>query len=292
MTIQKYLDPKNDLAFKRIFGSEKNKYILIHFLNDALQKKEEEKIEEIEFIKNTFDALSTGLKSTAIDVLCKDKKGIQYIVEMQVANVRGFEKRAQYYAANIYCSQMKSGEKYEKLKEVIFLAIVDFVMFPDKEGYISDHVILDKNTYERDLKDFSFTFIELPKFKKTKVEELENYLEKWCYFFKNSDNEEGMSQLVGEEDKILEKAYDELKSFNWTKEELSNYEAMQKHIRDAIAREDFVREEGKIEGKIEGKSEREAEIVLSMLKENMDTPLISRLTGLSEEEIKKIKEQI
>ena len=87
-----------------------------------------------------------------------------------------------------YCRQMNKGQeedgKYSNLKEIIFIAIAGCVLFPEKAEYISRHVILDKETNERDLKDFSFTFIELPKFKKTKVEELETITEKWCYFFK------------------------------------------------------------------------------------------------------------
>ena len=88
---------------------------------------------------------------------------------MQVAPMQGFEKRAQYYAAKAYSRQLNRGQeedgKYHNLKEVIFIAISDYIIFKDKENYKSDHVILDKETYANDLKDFSFTFIELPKFK-------------------------------------------------------------------------------------------------------------------------------
>ena len=85
---------------------------------------------------------------------------------MQVARTEGFAKRAQYYAAKAYANQMNNGDDYPKLKQIIFLAITNFVMFPDKKGYKSDHVILDKESYAHDLKDFSFTFLELPKFDK------------------------------------------------------------------------------------------------------------------------------
>ncbi|MDJ1305568.1 MAG: Rpn family recombination-promoting nuclease/putative transposase [Candidatus Midichloria sp.] len=79
---------------------------------------------------------------------------------------------------------MEKGGEYEDLKEVIFLAITEYIMFPNKPGYLSEHVILDKKTYEHDLKGFSYTFIELPKFKKD-IEELESGIERWCYFFKH-----------------------------------------------------------------------------------------------------------
>ena len=125
-------------------------------------------------------------KTSIVDILCKDEKGSRYIVEMQVARTMGFEKRAQYYASKTYCSQAGIGDKYPELKEVVFIAIADFIMFPNKKTYKSEHVILDKNSYEHDLKDFSFTFIELPKFTK-RVDELTDIQEKWCYFFKHAE---------------------------------------------------------------------------------------------------------
>lgn len=93
--------------------------------------------------------------------MCTDELGNRYIVEIQVAKEKGFVKRAQYYAAKAYGSQLKISAKYQDLKEVIFLAIADFIMFPQKAAYKSDHVILDKDSFEHDLQDFSFTFLEL-----------------------------------------------------------------------------------------------------------------------------------
>src|SRR5262245_672316 len=144
MTAAKFLDPKNDYAFKTIFGTEKNKDILIHFLNDILAFPEGKKIKNVTFLKPIQDPEAVAKKKSIVDVLCSDEKGIQYIVEMQVARTVGFAKRAQYYAARAYSNQMNNGDSYHHLKEVIFLAITDFVMFPDKEPYKSDHVILDK----------------------------------------------------------------------------------------------------------------------------------------------------
>src|SRR3989338_9119218 len=181
----KYLDPKNDIAFKKIFGTEKNKEILIHFLNDMITFKENSPIISVTFLKTSQDPETALKKTSIVDILCKDEKGNQYIVDMQVAKEKGFEKRAQYYASKAYISQANAGEAYHDLKEVIFLAISDFEMFPNKAAYKSDHVILDKESHENDLKDFSFTFVELPKFRKD-IDHLSNMTEKWCYFFKHA----------------------------------------------------------------------------------------------------------
>ena len=118
--LAKFLDPKNDVAFKRIFGTEMHKNILIHFLNDMLGFSLGEKIQQVFFLKTAQDPDIASKKQSIVDVLCTDEKGSQYIVEMQVARTTGFEKRAQYYAAKAYVSQMNSGEAYHKLKRSFF----------------------------------------------------------------------------------------------------------------------------------------------------------------------------
>ena len=191
MTITKFLDPKNDVAFHRIFGTEKNKDILIHFINDVLELKDGDRIQEVTFLSTIQIPEIAAKKQSIVDVLCKDENGKQIIIEMQVSPQEGFEKRAQYYAAKAYSGQLNKGKekggRYIDLKAVIFIAIVDNIIFKDKIFYKSDHVILDKESYAHDLQDFSFTFIELPKFKITNIDQLTNIVEKWCFFFKNAD---------------------------------------------------------------------------------------------------------
>ena len=127
--LSKFLDPKNDIAFRKVFGTEKNKDILIHFLNDMLVFKEKEPIVDVTFLKTVQDPDIAAQKTSIVDILAKDESGNQYIIEMQVAKEKGFVQRAQYYAAKAYISQANIGGKYHDLKEVIFIAIADFVMF-------------------------------------------------------------------------------------------------------------------------------------------------------------------
>ena len=162
----RYLDPKNDLAFKKIFGTEKHKRIPIDFLNAVLGLEEEKRIADLEFLNPKQTPEIDARKESIVDLLVQDQRGVKYIVEMQVAKVKGFEKRAQFYAAKTYCAHFGPGEKYHDLKRVIFLAITDYIVFPNKKDrYKSDHVILDDHSHEDDLDDFSFTFVELPKMK-------------------------------------------------------------------------------------------------------------------------------
>lgn len=281
MLATKFLDPKNDYAFKRIFGTEKNKDILVHFLNDILILPLGEKIQDVTFLKPLQDPEAVAKKQSIVDVLCVDKNGVQYIVEMQVARTDGFAKRAQYYAAKAYTSQMNNGDTYQNLKQVIFLAITDFVMFPDKKGYKSDHVILDKDSYVQDLKDFSFTFLELPKFTKN-IDELTTIEEKWMYFFKHAahTDPEELKKITGP-DVVIRKAYEVLDQFYWSEAELRTYESEKKSELDAKAMLAYAKADGIAEGI--------KQVAKTMLAQGMGIDTIISATGLSKAEIEQLR---
>jgi predicted transposase/invertase (TIGR01784 family) len=170
---------------------------------------------------------------------------------------------------------------------VVFIAICDSTFFKDKEAYLSRHVLLDQDTYSQDLKDFSFTFIELTKFTITEIEKLTNIVEKWCYFFKyaSSTKEADLRKIVGK-DQAIERAYEELNQFNWAEEELMVYEAETKRIMDNQAADDYTFNQG-IEKGIETKA---IDIARSMLKKGFEIKVIEELTGLSKEAIEKCRQ--
>jgi predicted transposase/invertase (TIGR01784 family) len=273
----KFLDPKNDFAFKSIFGTEKHKGILIHFINDMLGFEGKNAVGEVKFLKTTQDPEIASKKQSLIDVLCTDGLGRQYIIEMQVAKTAGFEKRAQYYAAKAYGQQLQKGEDYTTLKEIIFIAITDFLMFPDKPNYYSTHCLLDKITYDHDLKDFSFSFLELPKFNKT-IDELSNMIEKWAYFFKYAENtcDEDLAKLVGDDAIILE-AYKALDRFHWSEIELNTYEQEEKRERDARSILNQAIGEARAEGEAGGIEKERARLADKW-----------RAKGMSEKEIQEL----
>lgn len=288
--LSKFLDPKNDFAFKKIFGTEKNKDILIHFLNDVVKFNEHSHIVEVSFLKTTQDPETAAQKTSIVDILCKDQHGKTYIVEMQVAKEKGFEKRAQYYASKAYISQAHAGGEYHDLKEIIFVAIADFIMFPNKRGYKSDHVILDKESHENDLKDFSFTFIELPKFDKG-IDHLENMTDKWSYFFKHAEetSEEELQRLVGN-DQIIERAFDELNRFSWNDEEIRTYDQAEKYegaYRASMAQK-F--DEGMAKGIAEGEANAMIAVAKGLVNHGIAIDVIRATTGLSDEKIKSLRD--
>ena len=218
-----FVDPKNDLAFKKIFGDETKKEILISLLNAILDFKDEKIIVELDLVNPYQVPKIPELKETILDIRAKNKSGEQFIVEMQRKDLGDFAKRSLYYTSKAYVSQLNKKEDYSKLNKVYFIGIVDFTMFKN-DDYISRHLILNKETLSQDIEDFEFTFIELDKFNK-ELSQLKTILDKWIYFIKNVTNLE-----------IIPKEYESLKEFkeaftiatqyNWNKNELEVYDYM------------------------------------------------------------------
>ncbi|WP_342169812.1 Rpn family recombination-promoting nuclease/putative transposase [Rickettsia endosymbiont of Seladonia tumulorum] len=292
MLLSRFLDPKNNYAFLKIFGTEKNKDILIHFLNDILGYTGEEKIKEVTFLKTNQDPDIAVYRQSIVDVLCKDENGTQFIVEMQISKHPGFEKRAQLYAAKAYSRQIikedehhKKMAVYAKLKGVIFLAIADFILFPNKEDWRSNHRLLDTKTYENDLQDFYFIFIELEKFNK-ELDQLENLQEKWVYFFKHAHQStlEEMEHLIGH-DLIMKKAFYALDQASWSEEDLNTYEKMVKTKMDNLA----VEEQKIMDAEARGGYGKAINIAKEMLANNEPLERIIKYTKLSKEEIEELK---
>src|SRR5581483_9967553 len=121
-----FLNPINDLAFKKIFGNENKKYILISFLNSILRLTGQEQITEVTLLNPNQAPQLLGAKETILDVRCQDQTGAGYIVEMQVLPQEFFDKRVLYYAAKAYSQQLTLGQTYRQLKPVVFLGILDF----------------------------------------------------------------------------------------------------------------------------------------------------------------------
>ncbi|OAB81282.1 transposase [Wolbachia endosymbiont of Laodelphax striatellus] len=304
MALSKFLDPKLDLTFKKIFGTEKNKNILIHFLNDILGFTGVNAIQDVEFLSTIMNPEIASDKQSIVDVLCKDSLGNRYIAEMQLARDKGFEKRAQLYAAKAYSRQ--SGN-YIDFKTVFFIAISNSTLFPSDVYYISTHNIRDIKTNGHYLKDFQFVFIELPKFTKSKVEQLETTVERWCFFFKYAEEttDEDLRKIA-EKSPIIKLAYDELDKFHWNEKDLVAYEErvmdlqkeaaiLEQKLDDAKheGRQEGIligHQKGRAEGKEEGEKQTKIAVAKNSLKAGVSIDVIAEITGLSVDEIKQLKE--
>jgi predicted transposase/invertase (TIGR01784 family) len=215
-----FVDVKNDIAFRKIFGNEQKKVILISFLNAVLGLEGEAKIVDVEIVNPYQLPIIQYLKASILDLKARDAKGNIYLIEMQVAEPEGLDKRLLYYLSKEYASQIDSGEKYTELKPVIFIGIFDFAFTADPH-YINHHAVCNVVSGERVIKDMDFFFIELPKFTKT-MSELTDIMEKWVYFIKEAQNLDQMPTELGDEGLI--QAYHDAAKFSWTKDELNAYD--------------------------------------------------------------------
>ena len=298
-----FADPKNDLAFKKIFGDENHKEILISFLNSVLDFKDEKEIVDIT-LTNPYQLPDIKeLKETILDIKAKNANSEEFIVEMQKKNLGNFAKRSLYYTAKAYVQQLPSGKgkkDYEKLKKVYYIAIVNFEIFENK-NYISRHLIINQETTKQDLKDFEFTFVELPKFNK-RLNELISTVDKWIYFIKNAND---LTMIPKEFQKEpFKQAFEIATQTVWSQKELEIYEymalkeydeenAMKTAIKNAVEKavkeaKKEAEEIGEKRGMQKGEKQAKIEIAKKSLDMGLDIKTVSNLTGLSVEEIKKL----
>ena len=219
----KFADPKNDIAFKKIFGDENHKEVLISFLNAVLDFQGEQSIVEVELTNPYQVPKIEALKETILDIKVTNQKQEHFIVEMQKKDLGDFAKRSLYYTSKAYVNQLDAGKNYHKLKKVYFIGLLNFTMF-EGQSCISRHLILNQETNTQDLDDFEFCFIELSKFSKP-LEQLSTLLDKWIYFIKNASSLEMIpKEFTG--NRALEQAFDSAKMYNWNREEMDVYDYM------------------------------------------------------------------
>ena len=267
-----FVDIKNDIAFRKIFGNENKKIILISFLNAVMKLKDNDAIDDVEILNPYQLPIIKNLKASIIDVKARDKKGKTYIIEMQVAEPDGLDKRLLYYASKEYSQQIESGEFYTKLKPVIFIGIFDF-KFTQVDKHLSHHAVCDVENGDRTIKDMDFYFIELPKFNKL-LTDLMEITDKWIFFIKEVENLSFIPENV--DDEGLKAAYQDANKHSWGKEELEAYDYAAMREQD---------ERGKL---VQAEKKGKIDVAREMKKEGFDNATISRLTGLSDEEIENV----
>jgi predicted transposase/invertase (TIGR01784 family) len=288
-----FVDPKNDVAFRKIFGDENKKEILISFLNNILEFAGTDKEIMDITIKNPYQVPKLKeLKETILDIKAVDKRNIHYIIEMQVFHTTAFEKKVLYYVGKSYYQQLNRAEDYPRLNQVIFLGFLNFTLFHKNPDYATRHLILDEKTNEHHFQDFELNFVELPKFTKS-LEELKDIKDKWIYFVKNAGTMKMIPREL-QEPKELQEAFEVAKQMKWSKEELEAYDTRGIYIQDERGRIDYAREEGKEEGiKIgeeKGKEQKAIETAKKMLEKGFDLETIVEITGLEPSGIDKLEE--
>ncbi len=290
-----FINPKTDFAFKKIFGSEQSKKILISFLNGILY--DGHSVVQDLIILNPYQAPKIqGVKESYLDVKAQLDNGHWVIIEMQVLNVAGFEKRVLYNATKAYSCQLKKGDEYGKLNPVIALTITDFNMFNEIEYPISRFILKEKTSLmDYPISDLELVFVELPKFK-TLLADLVTLTDKWVYFLQNATDlsvvPENMSTVAE-----IQQAFDIANEAGLTQEELDELDNQLIFIQDQKGAILFAQEEGLKRGLKRG-LEQGLEQGLNMqrsiirkLLETLDDQSVSQITGLSLDEVRSLGSQ-
>ena len=271
----KYIDPFTDFGFKKLFGEECNKDLLLDFLNELLHKKEG-KIVNLTYLKSEHLGRSEEDRKAIFDLHCENEKGEKFIVEMQKTKQNFFKDRALYYSTFPIVEQAISGDWNYELKAVYTVAILDFVFEEDKndtEKYRYDVMLTDIDTHKIFYNKLTFTYLEMPKFNK-KVEELETRFEKWMYVLKNLKRLDNLPDKLRE--KVFEKMFSVAEIAKLSTEEYKQYIVSLNAYRDFKNSIDTARYDEKLE------------IAKELKNLGISFDQISIATKLSIEEIEKI----
>jgi len=271
----RYINPLTDFGFKKLFGTEPNKVLLIDFLNQILPDR---KIKDLSYSSGEKQGLTELDRKAIFDLYCIGDKGERFIVEMQKAKQNYFKDRSVFYASFPIQEQGKKNKWDYKLDPVYSVGILDFIFDDHKNEKELMHIVELKNQRCEVFYDkLKFVYIELPKFKK-KEEELETHFDKWMYVFTH------LSQLTDRPKKLQERIFTKLfeaaEIAKFTPKEREAYEESLKYYRDIKNVVDTSREEGR--------EERSFEIAKELKSNGVSIEIIIQSTGLTKEEIENL----
>ena len=272
-----------DFGFKRIFGTDPNKELLVNFLNSLFDG--EEVIKDVKYLnsENVGDVYTE--RKAIFDVYCENEKGEKFIVEMQNAYQTYFKDRSLFYSTFPIREQAPKGSDWNFcLKKVYVVALLNYKMSDeafDSSDTIHTIALMDTKTNKVFNTKLMFKYVEVGRFDKTD-EELTSLSDKWMYVLKNLSRLDNRPAALRE--KIFSKLFAAASVARFTPTELREYEDSLKAYRDIKNSLDTAKEEGREEGR----EQRNIEIAKKMLAAGMHIDIIINMTDLSKDEIKKL----
>jgi len=268
-----FADLKNDFVFRRVFATHPE--VLRRLLNDLLERTGEQTIEALEYLPSELSPLAEGAKLSILDVRCKDRAGTTFVVEMQLLHHPGFINRVVFNACKAYVSQLKEGDWYTKLADVVAISICDFELWPDekqdKSGLPRVPMLSRWNMTERAsgnhaLLQVQYAFLELPKMppRWPEGDEALKGPELWAWLFAHAPelSEVPAALSAGPYRTALELA----NKAKFSMAELQAYEKTRDEIRQVLEIADARWLEGKLEGKLEGALQAAARSLRTVLR--------------------------
>jgi predicted transposase/invertase (TIGR01784 family) len=292
----KYIDPLVDFAFKKIFGSEPNKDLLIAFLNEVFRGRKH--IVDLVYNKNEHHGDLKDEGSAIFDLLCTGGNGENFIIEIQRAKQGYFKERALFYTSRLISDQAPKGKRNAwayNIAEVYFIALLEDFTLDDtpEDRYLHDICLCNRDTGEIFYDKLGYTYIELSKFVKT-GNELGTDLDKWLYLLKNMSQMDKIPVYLRKP--IFEKLFNIAAYINLTKEEKTMYDSSLKYKWDNKNVMDYAvstaeargEAKGMEKGMEKGEYKKALDIAREMKKDGLPLAQISKFTKLSVEEIEKL----
>jgi predicted transposase/invertase (TIGR01784 family) len=276
----KYINPFTDFGFKKIFGEEASKPLLLDFLNSLLPAKN--KIKQLAFKNNEHLGQTEADRKSLFDIYCEAENGEKFIVELQKSKQNFFKERTVYYSTFPIREQAEKGEWNYNLTAVFCIGILDFT-FDDYESESEKHEVVHtiklKNQHGKIFYEkLTYIYLEMPNFSKTEGE-LKTRLDQWLFFIKNLEDFQQIPTIFKDE-LIFNQAFEKANLSKFNHAEWESYEGSLKKYRDLKGVIDTAFDEGKIEGKIE--------VAKALKASGVPVAVISKMTGFSESEIEKI----
>ena len=291
----RYLDPKADLTFKKIFGEHKD--LLISLLNALLPLADDEQIESVEYLSPELVPETYVGKNSIVDVRCRDVKGRQFIVEMQMLWTEAFKQRVLFNASKAFVRQLDKKRKYELLQPVYSFNLVNETFMKDyPDEFIHNYSVVHELHSDEIIEGLHFTFVELPKFQAHSLKEKKMAV-LWLRFLTEIDEQTKQAPQELLDNPETRKALKAVEESAMTKNELLAYE----DFWDKLGAERLLfvdsnrinREEGRTEGRAEGRAEGIiegcAKVAKNLLNLGMALDEVAKVTGLDIETIEKMK---
>jgi predicted transposase/invertase (TIGR01784 family) len=274
----RYLDPKNDLTFKRIFGERPD--LLKSFLNALMPLEERQRIEELEYLTPEQAPDTPAKKNSIVDVRCKDSFGRQFIVEVQMAWTPSFTSRMVFNAAKSYAHQLDKKEDYRQLTPVYGLAILDDTFDKQTEEFYHHYKIVNLRNTSEVIKGLEFVLVELPKFRPERWQ-ARRMGALWLRFLKEVEDSISAVSADLQENDDVRRALDMCEAGAFTEAELKAYD----EYWDIVRVERTLIVDSRAEGEAKGRAESLADVVRNCKRKGFSLEQLQEITGLGEEQI-------
>ncbi len=272
----RYINPFTDFGFKKLFGSEPNKDLLIDFLNQVLPVRH--KIKDLTYARTEQLGNSETDRKAIFDLYCVGENGERFIVEMQKAKQNFFKDRGVYYSSFPIQEQARKGDWNYQLSAVYLVGILDFTFSEDEVEKEVRHEVQLKDQKCRVFYDkLTYIYLEMPNFSKAESD-LQSNFDKWMYVLQQLPYLQNRPQAL--QDRVFQKLFETAEIAKFTPDEKNKYEESLKYYRDLKNVVDTSFDEGK--------AERNIEIARQMKEKGMDVNLISEITGLAVDMIEKM----